>query len=551
MKVNHVSLSVKKHQLDILFGKHGLCEVHLRHQYGQSEQYAFVNYASQEAARTAARELNGTTLSGGRLTVKVQGERSFVGEYTVKVENLSKETTQNLLEDLFGFFGNVEIASIKLNTPANSPFNYAYVNYYNAEDAQKAVGEFNNTKIEGWTVKVKMHRSQSGTQLPFSASPVDHGWHSSLSRQLHPSKNHSSYGHSLSSPTDHRPLTSKFTLPFEQRRLQPSSSSVKVSLQGHLMGEDLEMIFSQFGTITSTPTIIPGNPNFAYVNFSSPDEAKAALCMNWQLIKGVPVGVKLKKDSKRNNHSIVPSTSESHDYLQVHCEQLIIQLITSPNLLQYKLQLQKIENSLSVKVLPMKGGSGFSISGNQKSLEDARLQLKVVISQVKKEFDEESFTLPCHYVPAFGNPEVIKLVTKIEQKHYVEFKVYESSTQQPVDMSIFSQFVSVQLKHTQSPAKITSMSKFLSTSMKSECTSTTEWLYTDDERKLIPYTKQQSSEIEKAWSSGHKTLSMVINHHRYQLDLTQMKQVNITSCKERKIMRKPCSSHHINFQVNR
>ena len=609
---------MKEHQLDSLFGEYGSCEAHLRHEYGQNERYAFVNYCSQEAARTAARELNGTMLNGGRLTVKLQGEsstRSSVGEYTVKVENLSKTTTEDTLEDFFGFFDNVEVASIKINRPPGSSFNYAYVNYYNAEDAQRAVDELNNTKIEGLIVKVKLHQSQGGVRSPLSASPMDHGWHPSLSRQPYPSVSHSPYGPPLQSPTAGVPLSGS---------VPPPSNTVKVTIQGHLTGEDLEMIFKQFGTVTSRPSIIPGAPNFAYVNFSCPNEAKAALCMNRQMIKGVPIGVKLKLDSRGSGNSMVPSPS--HDYLQVRCEKLIVQLITSPYVLQYKLQLQGIESSLFVKVAPMKGESGFSISGNQKSLEEARLQLEGVILQAKEEFDEESFTVPCHFTPVFGNLETAKLVDKVEQKHYVEFLVYDSSKQQPVDTSIFSQFVSAQLKsHTQAPAKIVTVSKFLTTSTNSESTgiwewqnddgsfkaydakqckmfdlkfqsdptctfsslisteqgvagysinfksmtqtnvstrksrqirrqqvgnSSAEWLFTDDERKLVPYTKQQSSEIEKAWASGSKSLSMVIKHHTYKLDLIKMKQKNVSTLTERKIMRKSSSGRHINFRVH-
>ena len=282
---------MKEHQLDSLFGKYGSCEAYLRHEYGWNEQYAFVNYSSQEAAETAVKVLNGTTLNGGRLTVKLQGEssaRSSVGEYTVKVENLLKTTTEDTLEELFGFFDNIEVASIKINRPAFSSFNYAYVNYYNAEDAQRAVDELNNTKIEGLIVKVKLHQSQGGVRSPFSASqPMDHGWHPSLSRQPYPSVSHSPYGPPLPSPTG-GPLMGN---------MPPPSNTIKVTIQGHLTGEDLEMIFNQFGTVTSRPSVIPGAPNFAYVNFSCPNEAKAALCMNRQMIKGVPIGVKLKIDS--------------------------------------------------------------------------------------------------------------------------------------------------------------------------------------------------------------------------------------------------------------
>ena len=630
VKVNHIPLSVKEHHLDPLFREHGSCEVHLRHQHGQNEQHAFVNYASQEAARDAVRVLNGTTLGGGRITVNLQGEgstRSSVGDYTVKVEDLSKKTTEEKLVDLFGFFGNIEIASTKVNTPANSPFNYAYINYYNAEEAQRAVDELNNTKIDGSTVKVRLHQSQRGIQSPISASPMDFGCYPGSSRQPYPSMSHSSYGRSLSSRAVVPHNDSKITMPAEQRGTLPSSNTIKVTIQGHLMGEDLEMIFCQFGTIVSRPNIIPGNPNFAYINFSSPDEAKVALCMNRQQIRGVLIGVKPKLDHSGSCGPMV--TRSSHDYLQIHCEPLVVQLITSPDLLQYKLQLQGIESSSSVKVIPMKSGSGFSISGNQESLGGAKLQLELVISKAMQEFDEESFTLACHYIPVFGNPEMMKAIAKIEQKYYVEFLVYDSSTQQPVDMSIFSRFVSAQLKsHTHTPATFANMSKFLSTSTpgaESECTSiwewqdddgsfkaydteqcemfglkfrsnptctlsclittrlgvtgysidlntmkqtnvatgnsrqirrqpvsnsSAEWLYTDDERKLVSYTKQQSSDIEKAWASGSKSLSMDIKGQSYKIDLEQMKQKNILTRKKRKIVRKSSSSHLINFRVH-
>ena len=130
--MNHIPLSISKQQLNSLFDQHGTCEVHLRHQYGHKEQHAFVNFTSREAAQTAARGLNGTTLSGGRITVKLQGDSSSgssVGDYTVKIENLSKKTTEQTLEEVFGFFENVEVVSVKINSPASSPFNYAYVNY--------------------------------------------------------------------------------------------------------------------------------------------------------------------------------------------------------------------------------------------------------------------------------------------------------------------------------------------------------------------------------------------------------------------------------------
>ena len=108
-----------------MFGKYGSCEVHMKYQDGSREQYAFVNYSSLRSAKSAASALNGTSLEGGVISVNLQSEwrtSSSMSVYTVKVENLSKNTTETTLEELFSFFGNTEIASIKINTPVKQSF---------------------------------------------------------------------------------------------------------------------------------------------------------------------------------------------------------------------------------------------------------------------------------------------------------------------------------------------------------------------------------------------------------------------------------------------
>ena len=641
--MNHIPQTIDKQELNSLFGQHGLCQVHLKSQVGNEEQHAFVNYTSLGAAQTAARVLNGTSVGGSKITVKLQSDRTSGREYTVKVENLSKIITEEALEDVFGFYGEVEVDSIKINTPANSPFGYAYVNYYSFEDAQRAVDELNDVKIaEGAAIKVKIHRSQS-TPSPVSPTSVYSAHYESSPGMSHrPSFNNSMYGRpTVRTPGPPGPPIMHSSVlhppvPSQQRSMPPPpcSSTVKVSMHGHLTAEDLEILFNQFGRITTKPTIIPGSPNFAYVNYSSPDEARAALAFNRQQIKGVMVYVKLKMDA--NKPWAMPVPSVSHDYVYIDCEPRIVQMVTSQAQLEYKLQLQGIESSLSVKILPGKNGAGFNISGKQESLEEAKSNLNVVIAKARDQMGEKSFTLPCHYIPVFTNQEAVKRMIKIEQKHNVDVLVYDSTSLKATHVSIFSQFVSTQLKrYSDSPATTDCVAKYLTSSpaqttckatkvhisgdvtwewqdddgsfkaydakqsklfnqkFQSDpvCTFSTliitrlgvtgysinlktmtqmnvstrksrqirrqpvrsapgEWFYTDDRGKLVPYTEQQSREIEAGWISGEKILSMIIDGRHYKLDLGHMKQTDSLTLHERKITRRSTPGGRlINFQI--
>ena len=696
VKVNHVPLSVSKQQLKALFDLHGSCEVHLKHQYGQNEQHAFINYKSHEAALAATKRLNGSVLSDGTITVKLsEGSSCSVGSgadiCTVKVENLSKKVTEETLEEVFGFFGETEVVNIKINTPDKSAFNYAYVNYANVHDAQKAVKELNGSKILGSNVRVKLQNSGKLDIQPSTPFPliVD----TQLSRipgamsPLPPTSHLPYYGRYISIPPPPPPPYDYPVFPSQpwpRPVIQPTSggfamlpprppppgqycggyvpvrtvapphapaelgvlphppysvsskpllsNTIKVSIHGHLTAEDLETIFDQFGTITAKPVIISGTPDFAYINYESPDQAQvASMSMRQQKFKGVLIDVKVKKD-KRSPNSLMTPTS-SHDYQKVDCEPLIVQVITSPDLPEFKLQLQGIESSTSVRVIPMKSGNGFNISGSQEKLEGAQSLLKVVISKAQEKIAEEPFTLSCLYIPLFINQETLRQIAKIEQKHRVEFHAFNNSTQQPTKISMLSKLVSTKfVSSVNSPATVECVSGYLCTCVPTTkdvqspeddiwewqdddgkfkpygpdqckefslnfhrdptsiftCVITTKfgqteytinlktmtqtnnstgrgrkvqhkcvrgscamWYYTDNKRELVPYTNEQSCEIERTWMSGNKTLSMIINHKRYQLNLIQMKQTNTVTLRERKISRmsSQSSTHLLSFQV--
>ena len=62
------------------------------------------------------------------------------------------------------------------------------------------------------------------------------------------------------------------------------------------------------------------------------------------------------------------------------------------------------------------------------------------------------------------------------------------------------------------------------------------WFYTDDHKQLVPYTPQDSAEIERMYQAG-KSTNLAINGRTYTFDFTSMKQINFETRYERPIQR--------------
>lgn len=58
---------------------------------------------------------------------------------------------------------------------------------------------------------------------------------------------------------------------------ETQTSAIKVKVIGNgITGEDLMRYFSRFGSVLQVPDIMQGSPDYAYVNFKSSEEARAA-----------------------------------------------------------------------------------------------------------------------------------------------------------------------------------------------------------------------------------------------------------------------------------
>jgi len=162
IKVSEIPDGVTEVDLQSLFSKYGdISSVHLKP--SKPLNHAFINYDSQQSAATAAKAMNGYSISGGTIKVKLQpaGNGShksltpksvqpkgcdITKQFSVKISNINPSTTQ---EDLSGLFKTRVF--VKENPGKKS---YAYANYKTQEEVQAALG-LHGTSLNGLQLSVK------------------------------------------------------------------------------------------------------------------------------------------------------------------------------------------------------------------------------------------------------------------------------------------------------------------------------------------------------------------------------------------------------------
>ncbi|XP_041261888.1 nucleolin [Onychostruthus taczanowskii] len=129
---------------------------------GSSKGMAYIEFKTEAEANKALEEKQGTEIEGRAVVIDFTGEKSQQdhqkGESkTLIVNNLSYAATEVTLQEVFK-----KAASIKV--PQNNqgrPKGYAFVDFATVEDAREAMNSYNNTEIEGRTIRLEFS-SQKG-----------------------------------------------------------------------------------------------------------------------------------------------------------------------------------------------------------------------------------------------------------------------------------------------------------------------------------------------------------------------------------------------------
>ncbi|NXF30003.1 NUCL protein, partial [Nyctibius bracteatus] len=127
---------------------------------GNSKGMAYIEFKTEAEANKALEEKQGTEIDGRAMVIDFTGEKSHQehqkggGEReskTLIVNNLSYAASEETLQDLFK-----KASSIKM--PQNNqgrPKGYAFVEFPTTEDAKEALNSCNNTEIEGRAIRLE------------------------------------------------------------------------------------------------------------------------------------------------------------------------------------------------------------------------------------------------------------------------------------------------------------------------------------------------------------------------------------------------------------
>ncbi|KAM9544294.1 nucleolin isoform 2-T2 [Guaruba guarouba] len=127
---------------------------------GNSKGVAYIEFKTEAEANKALEEKQGTEIDGRAMVIDFTGEKSHQdhqkggGEReskTLIVNNLSYAASEETLQELFK-----KASSIKMpQTNQGRPKGYAFVEFPTTEDAKEALNSCNNTEIEGRAIRLE------------------------------------------------------------------------------------------------------------------------------------------------------------------------------------------------------------------------------------------------------------------------------------------------------------------------------------------------------------------------------------------------------------
>nr|KYP32804.1 Polyadenylate-binding protein 2 [Cajanus cajan] len=142
---------------------------------GESKGFGFVQFETEQSAKSATYTLNGTMMNGKQVYVgpfvrKENRESTSAAsgdKFTnVYVKSQSISTTADDLKRIFGEYGAITSAVVMKNSEGVSKC-FGFINFASADDAAKAVGELNGKTFDGkeWYVGKAMKKSERLLEL--------------------------------------------------------------------------------------------------------------------------------------------------------------------------------------------------------------------------------------------------------------------------------------------------------------------------------------------------------------------------------------------------
>jgi polyadenylate-binding protein len=152
------------------FGQIQSCKIQTDN-LGNSRGYGFVQFHKQEDANEAIEKVNGMLLGGRQVFVapfvrrqdRDQPDSNFNNVY---LKNLSEETTDEYLNNVFGEFGTITSVAIMRDADGKSK-GFGFVNFEDPEAARESVEKLNGHEHAGkaWVVNKAQKKSEREAEL--------------------------------------------------------------------------------------------------------------------------------------------------------------------------------------------------------------------------------------------------------------------------------------------------------------------------------------------------------------------------------------------------
>jgi len=255
------------------FGAIVSCKIELD-ENNQSKGYGYIQFATQEEADFACTKVNGKMMAGKKVFVgpfvsrkernMSNGAKKFTNIY---VNNLAENVDDEKLKEMFKNYGVIKSALVMKDDSSSKSKGFAFINFENADDAQRAVEELNGKEFEGKTVFVGRAQKKAERE-------------------------------------------SELRQKFELMKMEHMAKYQGVNLYVKNLDDDFDdqkfiQVFSPFGTITSARVMFDADKRskgFGFVCYSTPDEAtKAVTEMNGKIVGSKPLYVALaqRKDVRK------------------------------------------------------------------------------------------------------------------------------------------------------------------------------------------------------------------------------------------------------------
>ncbi|KAM4548198.1 nucleolin [Odontesthes bonariensis] len=135
-------------------------------QNGSNRGIAYIEFKTEAEAEKMLEEAQGADVQGRAIMVDYVGEKSQKGarmsatgatNKTLVVNNLSFSATEEVLQSTFE-----KAVSVRIPQRDGRPKGFAFIEFESTEDAKDALDNFNNTDIEGRTIRLEYSQNSGG-----------------------------------------------------------------------------------------------------------------------------------------------------------------------------------------------------------------------------------------------------------------------------------------------------------------------------------------------------------------------------------------------------